>query len=91
MTARITLSILAIALGGSLTGCAGSSETTVADDDPNRTVCRTDPNTGSRLPKRICKTAAEWDEIAARNLEERRHLSRDQRVGSPAAEGARVQ
>ena len=79
MMTRITISILALALAGAVTGCASSSET-VANNDPSRVICRTDPNTGSRLPKRVCKTALEWDQIAERNLEERRNL---QRAASP--------
>ncbi len=75
MTARITISLLAIALAGTLAGCS-SGTGAVADNDPGRMVCKSDPDTGSRLPKRVCKTALEWEQIAARNLEERRNWRR---------------
>ena len=91
MTTRILISLVSLALAGTLTGCAGDSATTVADNDPSRTICRNEPNTGSRLPKRVCKTAAEWDEIAAQNQEELRNLSRRQAPGGAASEGGRVQ
>ena len=44
--------------------------------DPNRMVCRTVENTGSRLGnKKICRTAAEWVEVQAI---ERRDIERFQ-------------
>lgn len=71
-----------------LGGCAASPDATVADD-PNRTICKSEPDTGSRLPKRICKTAAEWDDVAERNKEERRLLNRDAVGGSVGENGGR--
>ena len=56
-------------------GCA-SGPAAVADNDPARIVCRNEAPVGSRLPKRVCKTAFEWEVIAAKNLEERRKLRR---------------
>lgn len=88
MTARLTVTIAALALAGTLAGCASDSANTVADNDPNRIICRTDPNTGSRLPKRVCKTAAEWDDIAARNEEERRNLGRAESSAGASTAGS---
>ena len=71
-------------IGLGLTACAGTSstETMLADDDPNRIVCRNDINTGSRLKKKICRTQAEWDEIAEQTAEMQRGLQRDTTEGS---------
>lgn len=71
-------------------GCTSNSGT-VADNDPGRTVCRTEPNTGSRLPKRVCKTALEWEQIAAKNLDERRNLSKATTEGNPPSESGKAQ
>ena len=61
-------------MAGAIAGC--SSSDTVANNDPGRMICKSDPDTGSRLPKRVCKTALEWEQIAERNLEERRNWGR---------------
>lgn len=90
MSKKITISIACVALLGTLAGCTGSTGA-VADNNPGRMVCRTEPNTGSRLPKRVCKTALEWEQIAAKNLEERRNLSRATTEGNAPSESGRVQ
>lgn len=49
-----------------LAGCASSTDPElVAEADPDRIICKSAPNTGSRLKKRDCKTAKQWDDIAA--------------------------
>jgi hypothetical protein len=35
-----------------------------AKQDPNRIVCKTESKVGTRFPTRICRTRAEWDQIA---------------------------
>lgn len=47
-------------------GQAQTSTAPAAPVDPNKKVCKTIKETGSRLGgKRECKTQAEWDRIAA--------------------------
>lgn len=76
------LAIILVSAG--LTACASSSstETMLADDDPNRIICRNDINTGSRLKKKTCRPKWEWDEIAERTAELHRGLQRDTTEGS---------
>ncbi len=57
------------------TGCASQS-TALVDKDPTRIICRDEPDTGSRLPKRTCKEAREWEEIAEANQRAKRDLQR---------------
>jgi hypothetical protein len=47
------------------------------DADPNRIVCHDAAPTGSRLSKRVCRTAGEWQALADANQEEKRNLQRD--------------
>ncbi len=62
-------------------GCASepsaAGAVAIADNDPERVVCHKDPDIGSRLPKRVCKTVREWDAIAEEEKEDRRNLRRD--------------
>lgn len=81
---------LALVLFG-LAACASSpsSNGLLADEkDPNQVICRNEPNTGSRLPKKVCRTRAEWDEIAAASAELGRSLQRDT-VGGAISDGSR--
>ena len=59
-------------------GCASEppGAVAVADKDPERIICRNEAPVGSRLPKRNCKSAREWDAIAAENQEAGRNLQR---------------
>ena len=81
---RILVSVLlgSLALGISACASSPSSETMLADNDPNRIVCRDDINTGSRLKKKTCRTQQEWDEIAEQTAEMHRSLQRDTTEGS---------
>lgn len=68
-----------------LAACASSppADGLVADEtDPLKIICRNEPNTGSRLPKKVCRTRQEWDEIAAANQEMKRGLQRDTTSGA---------
>ncbi len=49
----------------------------VDNADPNRIVCHDAAPTGSRLSKRVCRTAGEWQALAEANQEEKRNLRRD--------------
>ena len=47
-------------------GCASTEEApTLADNDPNRVVCKSAPNTGSRVKKHDCRTVKQWEDMAA--------------------------
>lgn len=83
--------VLIALVGFGLTACAGTSstETMLADDDPNRIICRDDINTGSRLKKKTCRTKAEWDEIAEKTAEMQRGLQRDTAEGA-ITDGSRM-
>lgn len=61
-------------------GCASEPSApgavVVADNDPERIICHNDAPIGSRLPKRVCKSAREWDAIAEEAKEDGRNLRR---------------
>ncbi len=67
-------------------GCASEppGAVAVADNDPGRIICHNDAPVGSRLPKRVCKSASEWDAIAEEEKEDRRNLRRGA-IGPSAA------
>lgn len=73
-----------------LAACASSPSDglVAADVDPQKIICRNEPNTGSRLPKKVCRTRAEWDEMAAASAELGRNLERDT-VGGSISDGSR--
>jgi hypothetical protein len=78
----------AFGLGLVLTGlaaCAGSTsgDGLIADvKHPQDIICHNQPNTGSRLPKKVCRTRAEWDAIAEASAELGRSLQRDSVEGT---------
>ena len=80
------LALTLLTLG--LTACASTSstETMVADDDPNRVICRDDIHTGSRLSKKVCRTKLEWDELALETAKLHRSLERDTTQGEISGE-----
>ena len=45
-------------------------------NDPERIICRNEAPVGSRLPKRVCKSALEWEAIAEEQKEDRRSMQR---------------
>ena len=45
--------------------------------DQDKTVCRSDVTTGSIIPKRVCKTKGEWEEIRQRGLAQVQRLKDD--------------
>lgn len=61
-------------------GCASepSAPGAVASNanDPERIVCHNDAPIGSRLPRRVCKSALEWEAIAEEEKQQRRNLRR---------------
>lgn len=71
-----------------MVGCASSSDTASTGEsaalkgDPERVICRRENEIGSRLASRTCKTAREWEEERARNLEVMRNANK-----SPQAPG----
>ncbi len=54
--------------------------------DPNRVVCRDEPDTGSRFNKRTCMTQAQWDDRTAKAEELQRVNS--QRAGLGVTQSA---
>ena len=48
----------------------------------DRMVCKSEALIGSRVPKRVCATSAEWE---ARRREDREHLDAMQRASKPHA------
>jgi hypothetical protein len=53
-----------------------------------RMICRSDVNTGSRLPNKTCRSKQEWDQIAEETAELKRNLERSTRDGAISS-GAR--
>lgn len=73
---RLAAAPLALVLAA---GCAstGDEQTAAAadfNDDPDRIVCRTFQELGSRLKDRVCKTAREWDREAEFNEDMKRSM-----------------
>ncbi len=83
-TSCLSIVVLLIAV---LAGCASEPKpgaVIVDENDPQRIICKNDAPTGSRLPKRTCKTAQEWDEIAEANQLAKRNLRRSENRDRPA-------
>ena len=70
MIRRAILGVAAIALAA---GVASASSSKSGGANPNKVVCKTEKNTGTRLGKsRACHTMAEWAELrrqARQNVE----------------------
>jgi hypothetical protein len=60
----------------SATGTSELASTRQIEEDPDRVVCRRDADTGSRLSKRTCKTAREWEQERLDNQEAIRNATR---------------
>lgn len=39
------------------------SSTTAAKENPDRVICKSEPITGTRITKRVCHTAREWEQM----------------------------
>ena len=48
--------------------------------DKDRQICKTEPLAGSRVPKKVCATKAEWD---ARRQDDKEQLDKMQRASTP--------
>ncbi len=90
MYSRLALPALMLSMSLAAGCAAGPESGATASNDPSRLVCRNEPNTGSRLPKRVCKTAAEWDQIAAEAQEAKRNMNRPAVGGNPPSESGRA-
>ncbi len=90
MKSIISIASLAtiIATAGLASGCA-SDPTAVADKDPTRIICRNEAETGSRLPKRTCMEAREWEAMAEEAAQLKRNMDRGTVDGlsSPSGSG----
>ena len=78
-TSRLIGITTVLPLLAALAACAstGDAETAAAvdfNDDPDRIVCRTYEEIGSRLKDRVCKTAREWDREAEFNEDMKRSM-----------------
>jgi len=79
---------LALALVLLVMGACASSSPSGTLHAEQRIVCRSDVNTGSRLPKKTCRSKQEWDQIAEETAELSRNLERATRDGV-ISDGAR--
>jgi len=52
-----------------------------------RMICRSDVNTGSRLPNKTCRSKQEWDQISEETGELARNLERSTREGTISSGG----
>jgi hypothetical protein len=52
-----------------------------------RIICRSDVNTGSRLPNKTCRSKQEWDRISEETGELARNLERSTREGTISSGG----
>ncbi len=59
-------------------------KTREGEGDPNQIVCRTEPEPGSRMRRRICLTRAEWKALRAQG----RNLADDMQRFKPPVCGA---
>lgn len=77
------LALVLLVLGA----CASSTPSGTLHAE-QRIICRSDANTGSRLPNKTCRTKEEWDRIAEETGELSRNLERATRDGV-ISDGAR--
>jgi len=72
MLRKVASASLFVAAAVVFSGTASAGPNTVAaqaqsgNSDAQRKVCKRDVDTGSIMPKRICKTQAEWNAITSR-------------------------
>ena len=70
---KLLLALLAPAVLVALPAIARGDDTTPvakpAKADKPKKICHEVPNSNSRIPKRTCKTAAEWADDANRDIE----------------------
>ena len=83
------LGLAALATGCSTTGESSSAATgpsssspsaqqvALADDDPQKVRCKRYESTGSRISNKVCKTNAEWEEIARQSRESAESIQRE--------------
>ena len=61
---------------------AGASAPAVqkATASPDKVVCRSETEVGSRIPQRVCRTQAEWDEIYRQTQEDLANSRNDRTI-----------
>lgn len=61
---------------------AGEPATVVqkAPVSPNKIVCRSETELGSRIPRRVCQTQAEWEEMARQTQEDLANSRNDRAI-----------
>ena len=64
---HVTLVALALTISGQSQSTDAAANTPEPKAHKEKKICRTDSVTGSFIPKRTCRTAAEWQQIDAQN------------------------
>jgi hypothetical protein len=84
LAAILSLAVAAGCASGqdSVSDSAGYGSAEQIDGDPDRMVCKRDKETGSRLSKRICKTAAEWERERMENQDAMRNATKSPQAPS---------
>ena len=72
---RIALPVLLAAVtvafpASALDVAADQSQPAKEKPAKEKKVCKSDTKTGSIMPRRVCRTQAEWDEISARSQDD---------------------
>lgn len=71
-----------VAGGGAATAPAGQPAAAASIPDPDKVVCKSEPVLGSRFPKKVCLTNAQWHQ---QELDSRRMLERLQGARVPSS------
>ncbi|MDH3812349.1 MAG: hypothetical protein OEU60_11645 [Gammaproteobacteria bacterium] len=69
-----------------IAACASSTPSGTLHAE-QRIICRSDVNTGSRLPNKTCRSKQEWDRISEETGELARNLERSTREGTISSGG----
>lgn len=78
---------LALPLVLLMIGACASSTPSGTLHAEQRIICRSDVNTGSRLPNKTCRSKQEWDRISEETGELARNLERSTREGTISSGG----
>ena len=91
MAALLSLAVVAgcASAPDAMPGATGYASVEQIEDDPDGMVCKREKDTGSRLSRRVCKSAREWEQERIENQEAMRNAtkSRQPPSGLPSAGG----
>jgi len=64
----LTASLVAVALSSAIAGSndSASAPIDVSASQTEKKICRKEVGTGSIMPKKVCRTKAQWQELTAR-------------------------